>query len=213
MDFAKQVAWSLPIGIAFTDLVASVVKVEGPSMQPTFNPDLRMSSDWVIVEKISYKLLHNYHRGDVAVLWWVGVLALPMLWSYMVLEALMHARGPDACSGWSHAYVCMLACSGRLSRATMWRGDAHAWKLQTMCILMTTLYFITRFLTHRRCVCIVNQSKPTRLKNQLSHFLPPFRAPDDPHIQITKRLIGLERDVVWDESKDAPESISQVGGA
>ena len=29
LDFAKQVAWSLPIGIAINDLVASVIKVGG----------------------------------------------------------------------------------------------------------------------------------------------------------------------------------------
>ncbi len=57
------------MAIAFTDLLASVVKVEGPSMQPTFNPDLRASSDWVLVEKVSYKMRYAYGRGDVAVLW------------------------------------------------------------------------------------------------------------------------------------------------
>ena len=33
LDAAKQLAWTLPIAVAFTDLVACVVKVEGPSMQ------------------------------------------------------------------------------------------------------------------------------------------------------------------------------------
>lgn len=82
LDTAKQVVWTLPIGIAFTDLVASVVQVQGPSMQPTINPDLdtsqastsgRSSYEWLLVEKISYKLLHTYHRGDVVTLWCVVV--------------------------------------------------------------------------------------------------------------------------------------------
>lgn len=33
LDAAKQLAWTLPIAVAFTDLIACVVKVEGPSMQ------------------------------------------------------------------------------------------------------------------------------------------------------------------------------------
>ena len=54
LEFVKQLAWTFPITVAFTDLVASVVKVEGPSMQPTFNPDLNRSSDWVLVEKVGH---------------------------------------------------------------------------------------------------------------------------------------------------------------
>jgi signal peptidase I len=37
-------------------------------MQPTFNPE--GNSEWVLVEKLSYKWLHKYTRGDVAVLWY-----------------------------------------------------------------------------------------------------------------------------------------------
>ncbi|GAX72811.1 hypothetical protein CEUSTIGMA_g266.t1 [Chlamydomonas eustigma] len=69
VDVSKQVALTLPVAIAFTDLIASVVKVEGPSMQPTFNPDSRKGSDWVLVEKVSHKLMYKYTRGDVIVLW------------------------------------------------------------------------------------------------------------------------------------------------
>jgi signal peptidase I len=76
LEFAKQVAWSMPVAVAFTDLVANVVRVEGPSMSPTFNPGASTSGrgsgdscDWVVVEKVSYRLLHSYHRGDVATLW------------------------------------------------------------------------------------------------------------------------------------------------
>ena len=102
LDAIKHAAWTLPIGIAFTDLVASVIKartmpavlftaafdgftwhgdacrmmgnweyntrpdavgpddqsdwsqVEGPSMQPTFNPNSKQQSDWVLVEKVRH---------------------------------------------------------------------------------------------------------------------------------------------------------------
>mmetsp|Transcript_12428 Transcript_12428/g.22237 ORF Transcript_12428/g.22237 Transcript_12428/m.22237 type:complete len:166 (-) Transcript_12428:74-571(-) len=66
--FLKNFAWCLPAAIAFTDLVGCILQVEGNSMQPTLNadPDYR---DWVLVEKISYKWLHRYSRGDVAVMW------------------------------------------------------------------------------------------------------------------------------------------------
>ena len=52
LEIAKQIAWTIPITVAFTDLVASVIKVEGPSMQPTFNPRIDKPSDWVLVEKV-----------------------------------------------------------------------------------------------------------------------------------------------------------------
>lgn len=69
LGLVRQVVWTVPVGIAFTDLIATVARVDGPSMQPTFNPDMGKGSDWVLVEKVSYKLLHRYDRGDVAVLW------------------------------------------------------------------------------------------------------------------------------------------------
>lgn len=65
----KASAWWVPIAIAGTDLVATVIRVEGESMQPTLNPEGATLSDWVLVEKISYKWLHRYTRGDVAILW------------------------------------------------------------------------------------------------------------------------------------------------
>ena len=37
------------------------------------------------------------------------------------------------------------------------------------------------------------------------------RAPDNPDMPITKRLIALEKDVVWDEAQNAPEVIPEVG--
>lgn len=66
---ARQVLWSVPVAVAFTDLVGSVIKVEGVSMQPTFNPAGSRASDWVLVEKLTIKLLHRFTRGDVVVLW------------------------------------------------------------------------------------------------------------------------------------------------
>jgi inner membrane protease subunit 2 len=61
--------WAVPIGLTFSDTIASVLKVEGASMQPTFNPDTARSSDWVLVEKLSIKLQRCYNRGEVVVLW------------------------------------------------------------------------------------------------------------------------------------------------
>ena len=40
-------------------------------MSPTFNPEWSSVSDWVLVEKLSYKWLYEYQRGDVAVLLYV----------------------------------------------------------------------------------------------------------------------------------------------
>jgi inner membrane protease subunit 2 len=66
---AKQLLWSVPVAIAFTDVVGSAIKVEGLSMRPTLNPEGSSYCDWVLVEKASIKLLREYHRGDVVVLW------------------------------------------------------------------------------------------------------------------------------------------------
>ena len=49
--------------------VASVIRVDGASMQPTLNPRGAEGRDWVLVEKWSVKLLHRPRRGDVVVLW------------------------------------------------------------------------------------------------------------------------------------------------
>ncbi|GFR39876.1 hypothetical protein Agub_g378, partial [Astrephomene gubernaculifera] len=66
--FLRQLVWWLPAGIALNDTVCSVLVVEGQSMSPTLCGDSG-SADIVIVEKVSYKWLHKYQRGDVAVLW------------------------------------------------------------------------------------------------------------------------------------------------
>ncbi|WIA11859.1 hypothetical protein OEZ85_011945 [Tetradesmus obliquus] len=67
--FVRQGLWLLPVGIAFTDCIASVLKVEGASMRPTLNPNSNGPSDWVLVEKLSVKLQRCYTRGEVVVLW------------------------------------------------------------------------------------------------------------------------------------------------
>eukprot|EP00878_Enallax_costatus_P026389 GHUV01028321.1.p1 GENE.GHUV01028321.1~~GHUV01028321.1.p1 ORF type:complete len:168 (+),score=18.52 GHUV01028321.1:205-708(+) len=64
----KKGIWLVPVGIAFTDCIASVLRVEGASMKPTLNPD-GSASDWVLVEKLSVKLQRRYRRGEVVVLW------------------------------------------------------------------------------------------------------------------------------------------------
>lgn len=69
LAFAKSLAWSIPVAVAFTDCIASVIRVDGTSMQPTLNPEGSASPDWVLVEKATYKWLHRYNRGDVAVFW------------------------------------------------------------------------------------------------------------------------------------------------
>jgi signal peptidase I len=71
-DALKRFAWGLTVGLACTDSVATLVRVDGWSMQPTLNPGGGSSdqgSEWVLVEKLSYKWRHKYSRGDVAVLW------------------------------------------------------------------------------------------------------------------------------------------------
>jgi signal peptidase I len=66
-QFVKQVAIVTPIVVTFTDLVAGAVKVRGESMQPTLNPEERMSEDRVLLDKFSV-WGYKYRRGDVVVL-------------------------------------------------------------------------------------------------------------------------------------------------
>ena len=70
VDALKRFAWGASVGLACTDSVATVVRVDGTSMQPTLNPGVgHQAPEWVLVEKLSYKWRHKYSRGDVAVLW------------------------------------------------------------------------------------------------------------------------------------------------
>jgi signal peptidase I len=65
----RQFLWAIPAAITFTDVIASVIKVEGASMQPTLNPPSSSVSDWVLVEKLTIKVWRRYTRGEVVVLW------------------------------------------------------------------------------------------------------------------------------------------------
>lgn len=69
MRALRRLLWSVPITITFTDVVASIIRVDGASMQPTLNPKGAEGRDWVLVEKWSVKLRHIHHHGDVVVLW------------------------------------------------------------------------------------------------------------------------------------------------
>ncbi|KAI8469445.1 MAG: mitochondrial inner membrane signal peptidase [Monoraphidium minutum] len=74
--FGRRLLWSVPFAVTFTDVVASVIRVDGASMQPTLNPRAPRAAaaapgarDWVLVEKWSIKLMHTPQRGDVVVMW------------------------------------------------------------------------------------------------------------------------------------------------
>ena len=75
----RPVVWAVPVAVTVTDLLGSVIKVEGVSMQPTFNPPGATGSDWVLVEKLTIKALHRHTRGEVVVLWCVGALCCTFL--------------------------------------------------------------------------------------------------------------------------------------
>jgi len=65
----RRFLWAIPAAVTFTDVIASVIKVEGASMQPTLNPPSSSVSDWVLVEKLTIKVWRQYTRGEVVVLW------------------------------------------------------------------------------------------------------------------------------------------------
>eukprot|EP00879_Flechtneria_rotunda_P006819 GHRR01007163.1.p1 GENE.GHRR01007163.1~~GHRR01007163.1.p1 ORF type:complete len:169 (+),score=19.12 GHRR01007163.1:226-732(+) len=69
VQWVKQALWTIPVGIAFTDCIASIIKVRGASMQPTLNPTGSDACDWILVEKLTIKLQRLYTRGEVVVLW------------------------------------------------------------------------------------------------------------------------------------------------
>lgn len=39
------------------------------------------------------------------------------------------------------------------------------------------------------------------------------RAPDNPHVQITKRVVALQDDIVYDDSRGEHETIPKVSGS
>lgn len=67
--FIRQFLWTLPAGVAVHDMLGSVVRVDGLSMQPTLNAKGTSTPEWVLVEKFTVKWRHIYRRGDVYVFW------------------------------------------------------------------------------------------------------------------------------------------------
>jgi len=52
--FRKTVMW-LPVGFAFTDIVAGFHWCVGPSMMPTLNPPGSSSEDLILAERLSLR--------------------------------------------------------------------------------------------------------------------------------------------------------------
>lgn len=61
--FIRNVLIGIPIGIAFCDTVGYVAKVEGISMQPALNPDLRYP-DYVFLNRWTIRN-QDIQRGDI----------------------------------------------------------------------------------------------------------------------------------------------------
>lgn len=61
--FIRNVLIGIPIGIAFCDTVGYVAKVEGISMQPALNPDLRYP-DYVFLNRWVIRN-QDIKRGDI----------------------------------------------------------------------------------------------------------------------------------------------------
>ena len=68
-QFSKTLMLVVPVTIMFNDLIASLAFVQGPSMQPTLNPDTSSTStqDIVLLDRMSANL-KSLRRGDVVVL-------------------------------------------------------------------------------------------------------------------------------------------------
>lgn len=64
MEFLKRSILWLPVGYAFTDVVASVHRIKGDSMAPTLNPE-GTDSDVVLVEKISVRYYMTHDSTDL----------------------------------------------------------------------------------------------------------------------------------------------------
>jgi len=61
--FFRNVLIGIPIGIAFCDTVGYVARVEGISMQPALNPDLRYP-DYVFLNRWAIRN-QDIQRGDI----------------------------------------------------------------------------------------------------------------------------------------------------
>ncbi|KAL4527365.1 hypothetical protein Ndes2526B_g08936 [Nannochloris sp. 'desiccata'] len=64
MSFFRRTVMWLPVGFAFTDIVAGFHRCVGPSMMPALNPPGFSSEDLILAERLSFRL-YKYHRGDV----------------------------------------------------------------------------------------------------------------------------------------------------
>eukprot|EP00051_Salpingoeca_urceolata_P031343 m.11295 g.11295 ORF g.11295 m.11295 type:complete len:169 (-) comp3963_c0_seq1:868-1374(-) len=64
---AAKMLYSIPVLITVNDLVGTITYAQGPSMQPTLNPDPG-SNDWVLIDKWSTRH-RKLQRGDVIALW------------------------------------------------------------------------------------------------------------------------------------------------
>lgn len=61
--FVRNILIGIPIGIAFCDTVGYVARVEGISMQPALNPDIRYH-DYVFLNRWAARN-QDIQRGDV----------------------------------------------------------------------------------------------------------------------------------------------------
>ncbi|XP_029156753.1 mitochondrial inner membrane protease subunit 2 isoform X2 [Nylanderia fulva] len=62
--FVRNVLIGIPIGFAFCDTVGYVARVDGISMQPALNPDLRYP-DYVFLNRWSIRNQKKIQRGDI----------------------------------------------------------------------------------------------------------------------------------------------------
>jgi len=60
----RSLLLGIPIGLTFFDSVGYVARVEGVSMQPTFNPDTGSSSDFVYLDRLPLRN-YSFEKGDV----------------------------------------------------------------------------------------------------------------------------------------------------
>jgi inner membrane protease subunit 2 len=165
--FVRSVLFTLPAAVAVNELLFSVLRVEGRSMQPALNPGPpggpaqsaagtpQPDCEWVLVDKASVKLLRRYERGGVYVFW----------------RALLLLRWLPAREGGGRGAA---AAAGSLPRRAFFPSA-----LQPLTPAPRR--------NNRRC----------------------RRAPDDPHEQLIKRLVGLEGDVLYlprsHEAKAVPQ--------
>lgn len=69
----KVAAW-IPVAIFYTQHIASVLAIEGRSMQPTFNPDDNMMHEDVVLLNRWAKVTNNFRVGDVVTFWYASAI-------------------------------------------------------------------------------------------------------------------------------------------